>query len=274
MKLSLCMNLFPYKGMEYAVKEVAKIGYQGIEAWGGRPHLYLDDHTLQEKKDLKKLIEDLGMKVTNFLPPVYKYPVNIMSYRESIRKDSMEFMKKNIQNAALIGSPSCCLSLLFPDDESTREESYERLIKGYTELGKTAKDEGINLLIETSPPADCCFLIMVDDGLKLIQETGIKDVFGFVLDVGHLAVNKENFEETFKKLQGIPKHIHMDDNDLTADSHLIPGVGDIDIQSFVDASIKYGYDGYYSAEIMGKYTHDPIPAAKACYENMSKYFVK
>ena len=272
MKLSQCANLYAHHSLEFAIRDVAAKGYTGIEMWGGRPHLFRDDHS-HEITYYRCLLQELGLTVCNFLPPVYKYPVNLTSRNDIIRRDSVAFMKQCADNAAAIGSPSMCLSLLWADLDQSLEESYGYLIRSYAELGEYAKDKGLKLLMESSPKEDSNLLILVDDCLRLIDELK-SDVFGLVLDVGHLAVNHEDFEKTLQKCKGLPIHVHIDDNDLESDSHLIPGEGEIDIAGFIKVCQQAGYDGFYSAEVMGAHSLDPSNAAQKCYDAMKVYFEK
>ena len=272
MRLSQCMNLYAHHNVDFAIEQTAKIGFTGIEMWGGRPHIFRDEKR-GRLKELRKKIEDLGMVTCDFIPPVFKYPVNLMSADEGIRRDSIDFMKSNIYSAAQLGSPTMNIAVLWPDLDCPLSESYGRLVKSLTEMGTYAMDQGVNLVIESSPKADSPFLIMMDDCLDMIKTLDQK-CWGVLLDVGHLAVNREDFEQSMLKVKHLPLHVHIDDNDFTRDAHWIPGEGNINIQAFIDVMEKNGYSGYYSAEVMGDYTFDPVVNSQKCYDAMVQYFKK
>lgn len=59
--------------LQFAIKDLHDIGYQGIEIWGGRPHMYR--HDLDEQMDdIIGLLKKLNMKVCNFIPAQFHYP--------------------------------------------------------------------------------------------------------------------------------------------------------------------------------------------------------
>ena len=78
--------------------------------------------------------------------------------------------------------------------------------------------------------------------------------------LGNWHLNGEDLAETVHSLQGIPLHIHMDDNRGDGDAHLIPGEGDIAFGPFAQALREIGYQGYVSAELGFQYTLDPDAA--------------
>ena len=104
MKYSLStFAYFKYPLIE-AVKRTAAFGYEGVEIWGSRPHAYYEDMTPSRINDLKKVIEDSGIKISNFIPAQFRYPTNLADSEEIIRLNSVEYIKKNIDVAVAINS--------------------------------------------------------------------------------------------------------------------------------------------------------------------------
>ena len=68
MKLGLATSVLYQYTIFDAISVIAKCGYEGVDIWGGRPHVYRQDHSIAELKSLRKLIEDHGLIVSSFMP--------------------------------------------------------------------------------------------------------------------------------------------------------------------------------------------------------------
>ena len=84
--------------LQYAIKDLYSLGYDGIEIWGGRPHMYRND--LDEQLDgIKDLLKQYNMKTCNFIQAQFRYPTVLCSENEVVRKDSVAYIKTAIDNA-------------------------------------------------------------------------------------------------------------------------------------------------------------------------------
>ncbi|MFC1539466.1 sugar phosphate isomerase/epimerase family protein [Candidatus Latescibacterota bacterium] len=260
MKFSQSTAVYYYYSLEYAINELHDLGYDAVEIWGGRPHMYCND--LDEQIDgLKGLLNKHGMKVCNFIPAQFRYPSVLCSENEVVRKDSVEYIKKGIDNAEKIGSPSvslCAGMVLFDKDT---DNGRKQLVKSFKELEKYIRDKNITLLIEPAHKYESNLIITVDDCLRMLDEL-VSDKFGILLDTGHCNINGENFEEIIPKCKGLPFHIHLDDNNGDYDSHLIPGKGNVDYKALVRALKEINYSGYISAELSAVYIMNPTSACR------------
>ena len=57
--------------LQETIRRLHKFGYQGIEVWGGRPHMYRHDLDA-ELDDIRTLLERLGMAVPNLVPAQFR----------------------------------------------------------------------------------------------------------------------------------------------------------------------------------------------------------
>lgn len=125
--------------LQFAIKDLHDIGYQGIEIWGGRPHMYR--HDLDEQMDdIIGLLKKLNMKVCNFIPAQFHYPSILCSTNEVVREDSVEYIK--------VGAPSIslCPNMIIFDENTKR--GWKKLIKSYKEIEEYNQDKNLVLLIE------------------------------------------------------------------------------------------------------------------------------
>jgi len=249
--------------LKFAIQDLHDLGYDGIEIWGGRPHMFKHDLDI-EMDGILALLKKLNMQVCNFIPAQFRYPSLLCSSNEYVRKDSVEYIKMAIDNAIKMSSPTVSLCpgmVLF--DQSV-EYGWKQLVKSYKEIEEYAVDKDIILLIEPAHRFESNLILTVDDCIKMLDELK-SDIFGILLDTGHTNLNGEKFNEILSRCNGIPLHIHLDDNNGDADSHLIPGYGNVDFDGLFTALKDTQYKGYISVELGGGYNMNPT---KACQESL------
>lgn len=263
MKIAQSSAVFFNHSLQYAIRSLHELGYDGIEIWGGRPHMYRQDLAGQ-MDEIVELLNTLDMKVCNFIPAQFRYPSILCSSNETVRKSSVEYIKSAIDNAVRVGSPSISLCpgmTLFDDDLSI---GWKQLVKSFKEIEKYSEDKGLTLLIEPAHKFESNLILTVDDCLRMLDQLDSQS-FGILLDIGHAFVNGENFDEIIRKCEGLPLHIHLDDNNGDFDSHMIPGTGKIDFDAVFKALEVIKYSGYISVELGAAYCMDPLAA---CRESM------
>ena len=249
--------------LQEAIRRLHRYGYQGVEIWGGRPHAYRHDLD-SELDDIRNLLDSLGMVIPNFIPAQFRYPSILCSTNETVRRDSVAYIKDSIQTALRLGAPSaslCAGMTLYGEDE---EASWRQLRRSIIELLDYTEQSGLLLLIEPAHPAESKLVQKVSDGLRMIRE--IKSPrLGILLDTGHCHVNGEDLANAVQSLDNVPYHIHIDDNNGDTDAHNIPGAGSIDFTPFVNALKSARYDGFVSAELGFQYTMNPDAAVEKTY---------
>ena len=256
--------------LQEAIRRLHDCGYQGIEVWGGRPHAYR--HDLDEQLDgLRALLDAFGMTVPNFIPAQFRYPSILCSLNERVRNDSVAYIEDAIRNAAALGSRhiSLCPGMTLAGEDLAA--GWAQLRKSFLELLAHTQGTDMVLLIEPAHRFESTLILTVADGLRMIEEIG-SDRLGILLDTGHAAVNGEDLAAVVRGLQGVPFHIHIDDNFGDNDAHLIPGDGRIDFAPFVRALREVGYRGSISAELGFQYVLDPDPAVEKTLRALETMF--
>ncbi len=270
MKFAQSSAVYFNYSLQHAIADLGRLGYDGIEIWGGRPHMYRDDLDLQ-LDEINGLLEEQGMVVCNFIPAQFRYPSQLCSDNEQIRRDSVQYILSAIKNAAKVKSPSVSLCPGMVVFDRDIKKGWEQLRKSMEEIAELNRDYGLDLLIEPAHRYESNLILTVEDGLRMINQLK-SDRFGILLDTGHAHVNGEDFAEIVPKCKGIPFHIHIDDNDSSADQHLMPGAGTIDFKILSDALDGIGYEGFVSAELGLAYLMDPGTACGDTLEFLRKAF--
>jgi protein FrlC len=262
MKLSYSTKLYYNYRLEDTIRRGAKIGYPGVEIWGGRPHAYYKDMGDSSVSSVKRVIAETGVEISGFIPAQFGYPTNLCSPINSIREDSVEYIKRSVDTSLSLGCNKVSLCpgrTLFGQGH---KQGMDALNTSLSELSEYALKKDVLLLLEPAHMLESDLILTVEDGVRIIKEQEYENM-GIALDTGHCHVNKEVLVDTVFLLeqQQIPVHIHLDDNNSMADQHKIPGEGTIDFVPFLKALIETGYDGYLTVELGFDYTANPDAAA-------------
>jgi len=272
MKFAQSSAVYFNYSLSYAIKDLHHLGYDGIEIWGGRPHMYKNDLD-KEINNLKSLLKKFDMNVCNFIPAQFRYPSILCSENEVVRKDSISYIKKAIDNAEKIGSPSISLCpgmVLFDKNINVGRKN---LLKSFKEIEEYSIGKNILLLIEPAHRFETNLILTIDDCLRMLKKLN-SNRFGILVDIGHCHINGENLEEAFIKCKNLPLHIHIDDNFGNMDSHLIPKEGSIDFEKLAKVLDRIDYKNYISVELGTSYIMNPHNACKKSIEVLKNLFKK
>jgi protein FrlC len=260
MKYAQSSAVYYYYSLQYAIDDLHRLGYDGVEIWGGRPHMYRRD--LEEQMDgIVSHIRGRGLAVCNFIPAQFRYPSLLCSENETVRKESVEYIQSAIDNAVKVGSPSVSLCPGMAAFDGDVKKARTQLVKSFREILEYAQDLGLSLLIEPAHRFESNLILTIDDCMRMIDELK-SDRFGVLLDTGHCHVNGEDFRKIVPKCRGVPLHVHVDDNRGDTDAHLIPGAGTVVFEALAESLRTIGYSGFLSAELGTAYIMDPTAACR------------
>ncbi len=110
--------------------------------------------------------------------------------------------------------------------ETTRERSFQALLRSLDELTQVQDEHSVRIGVENMGGWECCHF-RHPDFISQVTERGLL----FVLDVGHAHLNGMlgDFLE-----KGSPGHVHIHDNDGTGDTHAACGTGTIDFSMVME----------------------------------------
>ena len=270
MKFAQSSAVYFNYSLQHAIRDLGGLGYDGIEIWGGRPHMYREDLDWQVD-EINGLLRQFNMVVCNFIPAQFRYPSQLCSDNEHIRKDSVQYIHAAMKNAVRVNCPSVSLCpgmVVFDRDVQT---GWKQLKKSLEEIGEINRDYGLDLLIEPAHKYETNLILTVEDCLRMMDELR-SDRLGILLDTGHAHVNGEVFSEILPRCKGIPFHIHIDDNDTSADQHLMPGAGTIDFAALKEGLVNIDYQGFVSAELGLAYIMEPTVACRDTLDFLKETF--
>jgi protein FrlC len=268
MNLGTATSVLFQHTLQDAIPLVARLGYDGVDIWGGRPHAYRQDLSPEELKLLRQQIADHGMVVPSFMPAFYRYPHSLSNPNPKVVQDSIGYMQQCVDNAAVLGAG---IVLVVPDHSlfgQRREDSLKRLIDSIDVVARYAAQYPLMLGIEILYYDETDLVNSADDALMIIQQLGHNNI-GVVLDSGTLNLSKESLEDTWRKLQDRILQVHVNDNEgKRHQQNRIPGEGTYDFKSLIQVLKAHHYSGFVSAELSKEYADNPEPALRTTAERM------
>lgn len=192
---------------DYFLNSAVGIGLKNIEIWGAKPHLVVGVHSDNHIREMKRKIDDKGLKVICFCPEQNSYPVDITTADHALREASLDHMKRSIEVTAMLGARRM---LLCPGNgymEESFEAMQERFVTSCRELAETAKDYDVTLVLETQAQFDSLFINTVEQqkaALTMVDHPNFKAM----LDTVQLAQFDRSVEDSLEIL-GLENTVHV-----------------------------------------------------------------
>jgi len=184
----------------------------------------------------------------------------------AVRDASIREIYRAIALAAQVGAglitvhPTPC-----PDYERAtlaRREQLQR--QALSELCDRADTQGIVLALENMPSPNVYApgFVYMHSHFALLEEI---PALGITFDVGHANMAGISLRDTVLHVRHRLRHIHVHDNDGSADQHLPVGRGTVDWLGLTQALVEIDYSGILEFEFQGEAA---LLAAKRYLENL------
>jgi sugar phosphate isomerase/epimerase len=282
MKLAFSTNAFKRYNLEDSIKEIAGIGYRGVEILCDVPHAYPPLFKAQQIISLKDTISTLGIQISN-LNAFTLYAIGDVYHPSWIEKDNegndndQGDSSSSARHARIQHTIDCirlakkiggkCISTepggpISDTDPSISLHELEKIfLNGLTKVTEVAEEEDIKVLIEPEP----FLLIENSQQFKNFMKNVVSDHIKLNFDIGHFYCVNENPVELIYNLSDYIEHFHLADiAENRVHNHLIPGKGSIDFLPIFEAMDKIGYDGFVTVELY-PYQDNPVEAAREAY---------
>jgi sugar phosphate isomerase/epimerase len=174
--------------------------------------------------------------------------LDLLSSRESVRKESVEYVHKSIEFASHLGAGVIYACSLNPCPPESRSKAMALLKQDLADFADHAKATDLRFGLEPFPTGE---LATVRETNDVIRETGSNNL-GIVLDTGHAAISGEALGESVRISKGNIIHVHLNNNDGVGDIHWPPQVGKLTPDDFRDFLVELrnqDYRGNLSIEL-------------------------
>ncbi|MBE7045420.1 MAG: sugar phosphate isomerase/epimerase [Ruminococcaceae bacterium] len=245
------LRVHGYEAMDYEMFDANSLIYT-------LPEAEADVFLLEEKR----LAEEAGIEIFQTHAP---WPVPD-EYPELVEK-----MQKSIRASAVLGCKNWVVHPLMPcgtneaDKPELAQKTWDLNLAFMSELVKTAKEYDVTICLENMPMLNYS-LAKPTDVLRLVKALN-DEHFKICLDTGHVNVFQEQLSigDEVRAIGKELRALHVHDNKVGQDLHLVPYYGTLNWKEFADALDEVGYDGVFSLEVM-----PPITLSDATFEESSR----
>ena len=197
----------------------------------------------------KALAEEAGIEISQVHGP-WRYPP--LDLTNGDRTERLEKMKRSIRSTSLLGCKYWVIHPIMPytthDTEQGKEkETWNLNVEFFRALLPTAKKYGITICLENMPMLHFS-LAKPADILRLVEEINDEN-FKICLDTGHVSVfNELSIGDEVRRLGDHIKVLHVHDNMMSKDLHMLPYFGKLDWNEFISALKDIDFKGVFSLE--------------------------
>ncbi|MGE5782533.1 MAG: sugar phosphate isomerase/epimerase family protein [Nitrososphaerales archaeon] len=274
MKLAFSTNAFKKYSLDFAIKEISKIGYEGVEILCDYPHAYPPEFAGNKINETRKLISDLGLEISNLnaftlysIGDVY-HPSWIESSNE-LRKSRINHTINCINLAEKLGAKNLSTEpggpFNYQKPNGDRDKLLKIFVKGLQYVSKFAEKKGIKILVEPEPS------LLIENSIQFLELMRLvdSDYIRLNFDIGHFYCVGEDPAAIINKLVDYTEHFHFADiASNRVHYHLKPGDGSIDFVKVVEAIEKTGYKDFVTVELY-PYQDNPVEVAKTAYQYLT-----
>ena len=274
MRLAFSTNAFKKFPLDFAINEISKIGYKGVEILCDSPHAYPPHFGDNKIMQVRKLISDLGLEISNLNAfPMYAignvYHPSWIESNEKLRMSRIEHTINCIHLAEKLGARNLSTEPGGPFNYQKPKEDRHKLVKifvkGLIYASKFCEKKGIKILVEPEPS------LLIENSIQFLELMRLvnSDYVRLNFDIGHFYCVGEDPAAVINKLIEYTEHFHFADIAKNrVHYHLKPGDGSIDFVKVLESIEKTGYKGFVTVELY-PYQDNPVEVANAAYEYLT-----
>ncbi|MEM2424905.1 MAG: sugar phosphate isomerase/epimerase family protein [Candidatus Bathyarchaeia archaeon] len=251
---TIAFKRFP---LEFALKTIAKTGYDGAELCLESEELNPFHLSLHEIMRIKQILEDNNLEIS---------AVSLHTDFVESEKDFEGVLKgieitKDFGHKIFIISPGYLMN-------SSKQTRLEKLKEKLSALLKEAKKREIILALEPEP------------GMTIETSSELLDLIHYFnsdnlkvnLDIGHLKCVGESIEASIIALKDYIVHVHLEDIKDRVHKHLVPSEGDLEIKEALQTLKAINYNGFVIIDLFD--LEDPESAAKCSIKKIEEILNK
>lgn len=272
MNLAFSSNAYLNFSFSDACRRIKDAGYAGIEIMADVPHAWPAYLLPEQKKDIRKHIDDNGLQISNvnaFMMNAindhrqkYWHPSWIEPY-QPYRQVRIDHTRRALDMAKELGAPCITTEPGGPLEPGQRwEDALGIFCESLRPVADHAQSIGVPLLVEPEPGLLIETAAQYERFASVFNHPGI----GLNFDIGHMYCVKDDPATAIRQLAKHIRHVHLEDIAATrVHHHLVPGQGAIDFKPILQALKDVKYTDWVTIELY-PYIDNPDNAAKAAFE--------
>ncbi len=245
--------------IEEAVQRIHGAGLRYVELWGNTP-MHLDPATRPRARATEVAVILKAFDVTPVALHAPFVSLDLASVDEEVRVSSVASAKRSVEFCRALACPQLVLHVSASPGvkgEAARGAAWKSALESLEEITASASQNGVMILLENMVihPGHLRVGSTVQELLEFVrrfQERGV----GICIDTGHSSLNHQDPSEDIRQAGRHLRSLHINDNDGTTDSHLVPGRGRIEWPAVHAALQEVQYSGVFLFEIYG---YEAIP---------------
>lgn len=244
--------------LEYFLDEMKGLGFENIEFWGAAPHYNYRAPQREQQEHIKMLFRDRDLKMICFTPEQCVYPFNIAVKDGLLRRMSIEYFLRCIEDAAGFGCEQIMITPGWGNFDEPAEEAWERSVESTGILLAKAKEDGVRIVYEILQTTESNLVTDLPSLSKMMKNFS-SPYMSCCIDTVPMCCAGETLDDYFREFGDKIRHIHL--NDGSPAGHLAWGNGTQDLKGHLSSLERHGYQGYITFETCdGAYSHDPNEA--------------
>ncbi len=275
-RLGFSTNGFVRYSVEEALEAIAYVGFKRVELLADRPHFFPDLNTEKKARGLAKLAESLGLSIEaincntvagyyeqGFWEPIFE--PSLANPEFDARNWRIKYTLACMDMAEILGTDVLVINSGRMVPGCPPQKGLQLLRRSLELLVPEADKRGLRLALEYEPGL---LVERADEAMLLLDELDCPNL-GINLDIGHSWVIGEDPVFIIETLREKLFHVHFDDIQDRKHYHLIPGKGEIPLQSIFGALDSVQYSGPVMLELY-TYPDQPERAAHAALQYLQQ----
>lgn len=245
---------------DYFLDSMDRCGIHNIDLWGGSPHFCRLDYpwgpaAARRIRELRRQIEDRGMKVVIYTPETLGYPFSYSSPDRALRDRTLDYMEASMEDALEFGTDKLFLNTGCHPRNLNREDGWARTVDSLQQLAQRAERMGVTLMLEQLQPYESNLLLNLEDMKQMLHQVD-SPALATCVDLVAMEVAGDNLETFYQQLGNKIQWIHYSDS-----HHEIVGSGNFGrkkLEGYIRTLEHFGYSGCIDLEINDSiYWEDP-----------------
>ncbi len=260
MKISLSLNIYSKYSLVESLKRVSRLGYDGVELWGARPHAWPYDLDTKSIKETTDALSDNGLKLVSYNPMQLNSYVNIASETLKIRNESLDYLKRSADIANAMSASYLSIVPGYAIYGQSNESGWNIMQESMTALLTHVSTTPLRILLEVANHLDSNLINRISDAARMLSS--VSDQAGMAISTNIMHSNKEVLADSIDISKGVHVLYRINDSMGSSDKFIIPGEGNIDFDLFLERLRKNSYKGFLSVYLGSEYSTNPDVAAK------------
>ena len=252
--------------LEYFLDGMKRLGFENIEFWGAAPHYSYMAPQRAQREHINKLFRDRGLKMICFTPEQCIYPFNIAAKDSLLRRASIEYFLRCIEDAAAFGCEQIMVTPGWGNFDEPVEEAWKRSVDSTGILLAKANEEGVRIVYEILQKSESNLVTDLPTLAKMMKNFSSPSMT-CCIDTVPMCCAGETLDDYFREFGDRIRHIHL--NDGSPSGHLAWGNGTQDLKAHLSSLDRNGYTGYITFETCdGAFALDPNEAFRRNLESV------